>query len=201
MDKSEGLYGYEQTLAPIVQGSVYSDLRKESATFIASRGAEINAIGGLSVGEPSEDMYAMTQVVTDILPADKPRYLMGVGTPANLLESIALGIDMFDCVLPTRNARHGLIYTMEGVMNMKNAKWAKDFSPLDSSIGIETSSRFSKAYLRHLFQVKEYLGAQIASLHNLSFYLKLVREARMRIIDGSFAHWKENLVPRLQTRL
>ncbi|WP_235298633.1 tRNA guanosine(34) transglycosylase Tgt [Portibacter marinus] len=201
MRKSDGLYGYEQCLAPIVQGSVYKDLRKESAEFIASRGADINAIGGLSVGEPHEDMYAMTDVVTEILPEDKPRYLMGVGTPANLLESIALGIDMFDCVLPTRNARHGLIYTSDGVINIKNAKWADDFSPLDANLGIETSSRFTKAYVRHLFQVKELLGAQITSLHNLSFFLQLVREARRRIQDGTFVNWKNNLVPKLSQRI
>jgi queuine tRNA-ribosyltransferase len=201
MGKSEALYGYKQTLAPIVQGSVYQDLRKQSAEYIASRGADINAIGGLSVGEPHEDLYAMTEIVTDILPEDKPRYLMGVGTPANILESIALGIDMFDCVLPTRNARHGLIYTSEGVINIKNAKWAEDFSPLDAELGIETSSRFTKAYVRHLFQVKELLGAQITSLHNLSFYLKLVREARTRIVNGTFTSWKNEMVVKLQTRL
>ncbi|MCL4107760.1 UNVERIFIED_CONTAM: hypothetical protein GTU68_027145 [Idotea baltica] len=201
MKKSEGLYGYEQCLAPIVQGSVYKDLRKQSAEYIASKDADINAIGGLSVGEPHEDLYAMTEVVTDILPEDKPRYLMGVGTPANLLESIALGIDMFDCVLPTRNARHGLIYTSEGVINIKNSKWAEDFSPLDSELGIETSTRFTKAYVRHLFQVKELLGPQITSLHNLSFFLKLVREARTRIIDGTFVEWKNRMVIQLQNRL
>ena len=201
MKKTEGLYGFEQCLAPIVQGSVYKDLRKRSAEYIANTGADINAIGGLSVGEPHEDLYAMTEVVTEILPEDKPRYLMGVGTPANLLESIALGIDMFDCVLPTRNARHGLIYTSEGVINIKNAKWAEDFSPLDAELGIETSTRFSKAYVRHLFQVKELLGAQMTSIHNLSFFLKLVREARTRIIDGTFTSWKNAIVPKLQTRL
>ncbi len=201
MKKSEGMYGYEQCLAPIVQGSVYKDLRQKSAEYIASTGADINAIGGLSVGEPHEDLYAMTEVVTEILPEDKPRYLMGVGTPANLLESIALGIDMFDCVLPTRNARHGLIYTSEGVINIKNAKWADDFSPLDADLGIETSSRFTKAYVRHLFQVKELLGAQITSLHNLSFFLKLVRESRRRIIDGTFVTWKNEIVRKLVQRL
>jgi queuine tRNA-ribosyltransferase len=201
MKKSEGLYGYEQCLAPIVQGSVYTDLREQSAEFIASRNADINAIGGLSVGEPAEELYAMTEVVTNILPEDKPRYLMGVGTPANLLESIALGIDMFDCVLPTRNARHGLIYTSEGIINIKNAKWAEDFTPLDKALGVETSSRFTKAYVRHLFQVKELLGAQITSLHNLSFFLSLVRESRSRIIDGSFTDWKNQMVKKLQIRL
>ncbi len=201
MKKSEGMYGYEQCLAPIVQGSTYKDLREMSAEYIASKNADINAIGGLSVGEPHEDMYGMTDVVTNILPEDKPRYLMGVGTPANLLESIALGIDMFDCVLPTRNARHGLIYTSEGVMNMKNAKWADDFSPLDENLGISSSSRYTKAYVRHLFQVKELLGAQIASLHNLSFFLSLVRTAREKINDGSFTSWKNSMVPKLQQRI
>lgn len=201
MKESDAMYGYEQCLAPIVQGSVYKDLRTRSAEFIASRGADINAIGGLSVGEPHEDLYAMTEVVTEILPEDKPRYLMGVGTPANILECIGLGIDMFDCVLPTRNARHGLIYTSEGVINIKNAKWAEDFSPLNADLGIETSSRFTKAYVRHLFQVKELLGAQITSLHNLSFYLKLVKEARQRIINGTFTSWKNTMVVKLQTRL
>ncbi len=199
--KSEGLYGYEQCLAPIVQGSVYKDLRVQSAEYIANCQADINAIGGLSVGEPHEELYAMTDIVTAILPEDKPRYLMGVGTPANILESIALGIDMFDCVLPSRNARHGLIYTSKGVINIKNAKWADDFSPLDVDLGIESSTRYSKAYVRHLFQVKELLGAQIASLHNLSFYLSLVREARSRIEDGTFTNWKNAMVPILQTRL
>lgn len=201
MKKQEGLYGYEQCLAPIVQGSTYKDLRAMSAEYIASKGADINAIGGLSVGEPHEDMYGMTEVVTNILPEDKPRYLMGVGTPANLLESIALGIDMFDCVLPTRNARHGLIYTSEGVMNMKNAKWADDFSPLDENLDIPSSLRYTKAYVRHLFQVKELLGAQIASLHNLSFFLSLVRTAREKILDGSFTSWKNMMVPKLQQRI
>ncbi len=201
MKKTEGIYGYEQSLAPIIQGSVYKDLRKKSAEFIASRDADINAIGGLSVGEPHEDMYAMTEVVTNILPENKPRYLMGVGTPANILESISLGIDMFDCVLPSRNARHGLLYTSDGIINIKNSKWSEDFGPIDQNLGIESSSRYSKAYLRHLFQVKELLGPQIATLHNLSFYLYLVREARKRIVDGSFSKWKSEMVPKLQTRL
>lgn len=201
MKKSEGLYGYEQCFAPIVQGSVYDDLRVQSAEYIASKDADINAIGGLSVGEPHEELYKMTEIVTNILPESKPRYLMGVGTPANLLECIALGIDMFDCVLPTRNARHGLIYTSEGVINIKNAKWADDFSPLDSELGIESSSRYSKAYIRHLFQVKELLGAQITSIHNLSFFMKLVRESRQRILDGTFTKWKNEQVGKLQNRL
>jgi queuine tRNA-ribosyltransferase len=201
IDKTEGLYGYDQLLAPIVQGSTYPDLRKESAEFVASRNQNINAIGGLSVGEPHEDMYAMTDLVCSILPEDNPRYLMGVGTPVNILESIALGVDMFDCVMPTRNARHGLLYTSEGIINIRNAKWARDFIPIDANLGIENSSRFSKAYLRHLFIANEILGLQIASLHNISFYLWLVREARKQIVQGDFREWKEKMVPRLDTRL
>lgn len=201
MNNNADLYGFEQCLAPIVQGSTYADLRKESAEYIAGKNADINAIGGLSVGEPHDELYAMTDIVTDILPFDKPRYLMGVGTPANLLESIALGIDMFDCVLPTRNARHGLLYTSEGVINIKNAKWADDFSPIDETSEKKGSSIYSKAYVRHLFQVKELLGAQIATLHNLSYFLSLVREARSRIEDGTFSIWKDHLVPKLQQRI
>lgn len=201
VDGTEGLYGYQQYLAPIVQGSTYKDLRKESAEFIASRGQQINAIGGLSVGEPHEDMYEMTELVCNILPEDKPRYLMGVGTPVNILESIALGVDMFDCVMPTRNARHGLLYTSEGIINIKNAKWARDFSPIDEALGIENSGRFSKAYLRHLFMANEILGLQISSLHNISFYLWLVREARQHILAGDFKEWQEIMVPRLNNRL
>lgn len=200
-DNSTSLYGYEQTLAPIVQGSTYTDLRQESAAYIASKGRDINAIGGLSVGEPAEEMYAMTEVVCDILPFDKPRYLMGVGTPANILECIARGIDMFDCVLPTRNARHGLLYTLNGVMNMRNAKWAADLSPIDPDSPSPTSRHHSKAYLRHLFHANELLALQIATLHNLSFYLWLVGEARRRIIDGSFSAWKAGVVENLQRRL
>jgi queuine tRNA-ribosyltransferase len=201
VDANEGLYGYDQVLAPIVQGSTFPDLRKESAEFVASRGREINAIGGLSVGEPHEDMYAMSELVCDILPEDKPRYLMGVGTPVNILESIALGVDMFDCVMPTRNARHGLLYTAEGFINIKNSKWARDFSPIDATLGIENSTRFSKAYLRHLFMAKEILGLQIASLHNISFYLWLVKEARLHIVAGDFSEWKKGMVGKLGTRL
>ncbi len=200
-DKQESKYGYEQTFFPIIQGSTYTDLRKESATYVANTNRFGNAIGGLSVGEPAEELYAMTDVVTSILPKEKPRYLMGVGTPINLLECIALGIDMFDCVLPTRNARHGLIYTKEGILNMKNAKWKTDFSPIDADGPCETSRVHSKAYLRHLFVCKELLGAQIASLHNLSFFLWLVGEARERIIDGSFASWKNQMVQKLGNRL
>lgn len=200
-DSTEGHYGYSQTLFPIVQGSVYPDLRRQSAEEIASFEREGNAIGGLSVGEPHEDMYAMTDLVCSILPTDKPRYLMGVGTPANILECIALGVDMFDCVLPSRNARHGLIYTREGSINIKNAKWKDDFSALDANAPNASSRFYSKAYVRHLFSVNELLGPQITSIHNLAFYLELVREARQRIQDGSFRAWKEALVPRLEQRL
>lgn len=201
VDENPPLYDYHQSLFPIVQGSTYSDLRKISAETIASFNREGNAIGGLSVGEPEEELYAMTDMVCSILPEDKPRYLMGVGTPANLLECIALGIDMFDCVLPTRNARHGLLYTSEGIMNIKNAKWADDFSPVDPLAPSPLSRSHSKAYLRHLFQVKEFLALQIASIHNLSFYLWLVGEARQRILDGSFRSWKDELLPKLRRRL
>ena len=200
-DKTGGLYGYSQALFPIVQGSTYPDLRRKSAEFIALAGRQGNAIGGLSVGEPAEDMYAMTSLVCEILPWDKPRYLMGVGTPANLLECIARGVDMFDCVMPTRNARHGLLYTAEGIMNMKNAKWKEDMSPIDPDSGVPTSRIHTKAYLRHLFHSKELLGLQIASLHNLGFYLWLVKEARRRILDGSFSGWKAAMLPKLEKRI
>jgi queuine tRNA-ribosyltransferase len=200
-DKTEPVYGYEQTLAPIVQGSTFVDLRKASAEYIASKGAELNAIGGLSVGEPHEDMYAMTEVVCGVLPEDKPRYLMGVGLPENILESIALGIDMFDCVLPTRNARHGILYTKNGVINMKNAKWQDDFSLIDSESTASTSRTHTKAYLRHLFKVEEILAAQIATLHNLSFFTWLTREARKQIINGTFAGWKTEMVQKMTQRL
>jgi queuine tRNA-ribosyltransferase len=200
-DKTEPVYGYEQTLAPIVQGSTFVDLRKASAEYIASKGAELNAIGGLSVGEPHEDMYAMTEVVCGVLPEDKPRYLMGVGLPENILESIALGIDMFDCVLPTRNARHGILYTKNGVMNMKNAKWQDDFSVIDIESPAPTSRTHTKAYLRHLFKVEEILAAQIATLHNLSFFTWLTREARKQIINGTFAGWKTEMVQKMTQRL
>lgn len=200
-DETEGKYGYSQTLFPIVQGSVYPDLRKRSAEFIAEQNREGNAIGGLSVGEPAEDMYAMTEVVCDILPADKPRYLMGVGTPINLLESIALGIDMFDCVLPTRNARHGLLYTQYGMINIKNEKWKNDFSPLDENGTSYVDSAYSKAYLRHLIHSQELLGGQIASVHNLAFFLWLVGEARNQIIAGTFKVWKEKMVKQMAVRL
>lgn len=200
-DKTQGHYGYEQTLFPIVQGSTYDDLRKKSAETIASFDRPANAIGGLSVGEPAEEMYRTTDLVCQILPKDRPRYLMGVGTPANLLECIALGIDMFDCVLPTRNARHGMLYTKKGIINIKNAKWKEDFDPIDADSDCETSRFYSKAYLRHLFISKELLGAQIASLHNLSFFLWLVGEARDHILAGNFSDWKTNMVNEVQRRL
>ncbi len=200
-DHSGALYGYEQTLFPIVQGSTYPDLRQRSAEIIAGFNRPANAIGGLSVGEPAEDMYAMTDLVCQILPADRPRYLMGVGTPVNILECIALGVDMFDCVLPTRNARHGVLYTSEGILNIRNAKWKEDLSPIDPNGPCPTSRFHSKAYLRHLIHSKEILGAQIASLHNLSFYLWLVSEARQHIAAGSFQKWKDGIVPKLDRRL
>jgi queuine tRNA-ribosyltransferase len=200
-DNTEPLYGYDQTMIPIVQGSVYKDLRTESSELIASHNRPANAIGGLAVGEPAELMYEMTQLVCSILPKDKPRYLMGVGTPVNILESIAFGVDMFDCVMPTRNARHGLLYTAEGIINIKNQKWKDDFSPIDINNPCFTSRKHTKAYLRHLFVVEEYLAAQIASLHNLSFYLWLVGEARKHIKEGSFHAWKKEMVPKLDNRL
>jgi queuine tRNA-ribosyltransferase len=200
-DNTEPMYGYSQTLFPIVQGSTYPDLRRKSAEVIASFGREGNAIGGLSVGEPAEDMYAMTEIVTEILPKDKPRYLMGVGTPENILESIARGIDMFDCVMPTRNARHGLIYTSEGIINIKNQRWQRDFSAIDPNSPAPTSRIHSRAYLRHLFINEEILGMQLATLQNLSFYLWLVKEARKRILDGSFTVWKEDMVKKVRQRL
>lgn len=200
-DSTEGKYGYSQTLFPIAQGSVYKDLRQKSAEFIASRGREGNAIGGLSVGEPAEMMYEMTELVTDILPKDKPRYLMGVGTPANILECIALGVDMFDCVMPTRNARNGMLFTSEGIINIRNEKWKDDFTPIDPAIGNYASTFYSKAYLRHLTISKEILAAQIASIHNLAFYLWLVGQAREHILAGDFAVWKDHMVKKVSTRL
>ncbi|WP_425636188.1 tRNA guanosine(34) transglycosylase Tgt [Algoriphagus yeomjeoni] len=200
-DATEGKYGYNQTLFPIVQGSVYKDLRKQSAEFIASTNQQGNAIGGLSVGEPAEMMYEMTELVTDILPQDKPRYLMGVGTPANILECIALGVDMFDCVMPTRNARNGMLFTSEGFINIRNEKWKEDFSAIDPAIGGYVSTFYSKAYLRHLTVSKEILAAQIASIHNLSFYLWLVGQAREHILAGDFAVWKDQMVKKVSTRL
>lgn len=200
-DQTPPRYGYEQVLFPIVQGSVYKDLREQSASFIAEQNQAGNAIGGLSVGEPHEDMYAMTSLVCGILPASKPRYLMGVGTPENILECIALGIDMFDCVMPTRNARNGMLFTTEGIINIRNEKWKDDLSPLDAQLGGYASGSHSKAYLRHLIINKEILGAQIATLHNLTFYLWLVREARKQIIEGTFASWKNIMVARVSRRL
>jgi len=194
-------YSHRQRLFPIVQGSVYKDLRKESAAYIASKGAEGNAIGGLSVGEPPEMMYEMTELVTAILPEDKPRYLMGVGTPVNILENIALGVDMFDCVMPTRNGRNGMLFTAEGIINIKNRKWREDYSPIDEMGITWVDTEYSKAYLRHLFTVKEMLGRQIASIHNLGFYLWLVREARKHIITGDFKAWKTQMVAKLDRRL
>ncbi|WP_139420807.1 tRNA guanosine(34) transglycosylase Tgt [Chryseobacterium mulctrae] len=195
------LYGYKQRFFPIVQGSTYSDLRKISAEVISEAGAEGNAIGGLSVGEPEEELYRITDEVTDILPKDKPRYLMGVGTPWNILESIGLGIDMMDCVMPTRNARNGMLFTWQGVINMKNEKWKKDFSPLDEFGTSFVDHEYSKAYVRHLFVSKEYLAKQIASIHNLAFYLDLVKVAREHILAGDFYQWKDSIVPILRQRL
>lgn len=198
---TEPKYGYEQELFPIVQGSTYKDLRAQSAEYIANADAFGNAIGGLSVGEPAEEMYEMCEVVTNILPKEKPRYLMGVGTPANILENIALGVDMFDCVMPTRNARNGMLFTSEGTINIKNKKWADDFSPLDPMGHTWVDTDYSKAYLRHLFAANEYLGKQIATIHNLGFYMWLVREARQQILAGTFYHWKEEMVKKLTIRL
>lgn len=195
------LYGYNQSLFPIVQGSTYSDLRKASAAFIADMDADGNAIGGLSVGEPEEMMYEMCGLCCDILPADKPRYLMGVGTPWNILENISLGIDMFDCVMPTRNGRNGMLFTSQGVINIKNKKWATDFSVIDDSLENGFSNFYSKAYLRHLFIAGEFLALQIASIHNLSFYLQLVTQAREHILLGDFNTWKNTMIPQLKTRL
>ena len=200
-NSTEPKYGYEQHFFPIVQGSTFRDLRIQSAETIASHGAQGNAIGGLSVGEPHEMMYEMTDLVCNILPADKPRYLMGVGTPENILESIALGIDMFDCVMPTRNGRNGMLFTKNGILNMKNKKWENDFSPIDAEGDSFVDSQYSKAYLRHLFSVKEMLAGMIASQHNLAFYLWLVREARKHIIKGDFASWKDEMASKVSMRL
>ncbi len=195
------IYDYNQIFFPIVQGSVYKDLREQSAAYIASKHAEGNAIGGLSVGEPADEMYRMTEVVCDILPSDKPRYLMGVGTPINLLENIALGVDMFDCVMPTRNARNGMLFTAKGTINIKNKKWKDDFSVIDEAAYTFVDTNYSKAYLRHLFTINEMLGKQIATIHNLGFYLALVREARKKIIEGNFYSWKEQMVKDMDNRL
>ncbi len=201
LESTPDRYGYTQNLFPIVQGGTYKDLRTASCEYIASKNAVGNAIGGLSVGEPEEMMYEFTELCCDILPADKPRYLMGVGTPWNILEGIALGIDMFDCVMPTRNGRNGMLFTSKGVINIKNKKFADDYSPIDADLPCETSQYYSKAYLRHLFAAKEILGLQIASIHNLSFYLWLVTEARKQIQEGNFNSWKEQMVPQLKQRL
>ena len=200
-DNTEAKYGFEQTLFPIVQGSVYKDLRKQSAEKIASFEREGNAIGGLSVGEPHELMYEMTEIVCNVLPEDKPRYLMGVGTPTNLLENIALGVDMFDCVMPSRNARNGMIFTSEGTINIKNKKWADDFSPIDENGTSYVDSTYSKAYVRHLFTVNEMLGKQITTLHNIRFYLWLMEQAREHLVAGKFTEWKNKMVKKLDRRL
>jgi queuine tRNA-ribosyltransferase len=200
-DNTPPKYGYSQTLFPIVQGSVYKDLRIQSAEFIAKLDREGNAVGGLAVGEPAEQMYEMTELVCDILPKNKPRYLMGVGTPANILESIALGIDMFDCVMPTRNGRNGMLFTSQGIINIKNEKWKADFSSLDPEIGGYVNTFYSKAYVRHLFVAEEILGMQIASLQNLSFYLWLVTQARQHIIEGDYLTWKNKMVKQVMQRL
>jgi len=200
-DSTEPHYGYDQIFAPIVQGSTYKDLRQQSCEYVANKNRDINAIGGLSVGEPHEDMYAMTEVCTNILPEDKPRYLMGVGLPENLLECIALGIDMFDCVLPTRNARHGLLYTRNGIINIKNKKWEDDFSPIDGESDSVFGSTYSKAYLKHLFKVSEMLGASLATINNLKFFMWIVETSREKIIDGTFVEWKNALLPKVRQRL
>ena len=200
-DRTEPKYGYSQTLIPIVQGSVYKDLRKQSAEAIASFEREGNAIGGLSVGEPAEDMYEMTEIVCDILPSDKPRYLMGVGTPVNILENIALGIDMFDCVMPTRNARNGMLFTKNGIINITNERWKNDFSAIEEDSDLFADRNYSKAYLRHLAQSNEILGSQIATLHNLHFYIWLVSQARAKILDGTFSEWKNKMVKQVAQRL
>ncbi|MDR0940308.1 MAG: tRNA guanosine(34) transglycosylase Tgt [Mediterranea sp.] len=200
-DATEPKYGYRQSLFPIVQGCVYPDLRRRSAEYIASKEADGNAIGGLAVGEPVEKMYEMIELVNEILPRDKPRYLMGVGTPANILEAIERGVDMFDCVMPTRNGRNGMLFTKDGVMNMRNKKWEMDFSPIEADGASYVDTLYSKAYLRHLFHADELLALQIASIHNLAFYLWLVGEARQHIIAGDFGTWKPTMVKRVSTRL
>ena len=201
LDKVPVKYGYDQAFFPIVQGSCYKDLRQQSAEYIANSNQVGNAIGGLSVGEPAEEMYAMTEIVCEILPEDKPRYLMGVGTPINILENIALGIDMFDCVMPTRNARNGMLFTANGTINIKNKKWEADFSPIDEMGITFVDTEYTKAYLRHLFAANEYLGKQIATIHNLGFYMWLVREARKHILAGDFKPWKEQMVKQMSQRL
>ncbi|MBQ7181377.1 MAG: tRNA guanosine(34) transglycosylase Tgt [Bacteroidaceae bacterium] len=199
--ETEPLYGYEQSLFPIVQGCTYRDLRIESAEFIAGKGADGNAIGGLAVGEPTEVMYEMIEVVNEILPRDKPRYLMGVGTPANLLEGIERGVDMFDCVMPTRNGRNAMLFTSQGIMNMRNKKWENDFSPIDPNGTASVDTFYSKAYLHHLFKAQELLALEIASIHNLAFYLALVGQARQHIISGDFPSWKSMMIKNVTERL
>uniref|UniRef100_UPI003FEF1FC3 tRNA guanosine(34) transglycosylase Tgt n=1 Tax=Candidatus Limisoma sp. TaxID=3076476 RepID=UPI003FEF1FC3 len=198
---TDGKYGYSQAYFPIVQGCVYKDLRQESAKFVADLGADGNAIGGLAVGEPTEKMYEMIEIVNEILPKDKPRYLMGVGTPANILEAIERGVDMMDCVMPTRNGRNGMLFTKNGIMNMRNKKWADDFSPIEIDGASEVDRMYSRAYLRHLFVSQEILAMQIASIHNLAFYLWLVGEARSHILAGDFKAWKDETVIRVMQRL
>ena len=200
-DETPDKYGYSQTFFPIVQGCVYPDLRRESAEFIASQNREGNAIGGLAVGEPTEKMYEMIEVVNEILPTDKPRYLMGVGTPANILEGIERGVDMFDCVMPTRNGRNGMLFTRNGIMNMKNQRWANDFTPIDPESDCYVDQHYTKAYLRHLFVSNELLAMQIASIHTLAFYLWLVKEARRHILNNTFTTWKTEMIKRVTTRL
>lgn len=200
-EETEPKYNYRQSFFPIVQGSTYKDLRKESTDFVCSKNAEGNAIGGLSVGEPEEIMYELCELVCNGLPTQKPRYLMGVGTPHNILNCISLGVDMFDCVMPTRNGRNGMLFTTEGIINIKNKKWATDFSPIDEGLGDHQVNHYSRAYLRHLFMAKEFLGLQLASLQNLSFYLYLVKEARQHIIEGDFACWQKEKIAQIKTRL
>ena len=199
-NETEPLYGYEQSLFPIVQGCTYKDLRSEAAKFVADKGADGNAIGGLAVGEPTETMYEMIEVVNGILPKDKPRYLMGVGTPQNILEAIERGVDMFDCVMPTRNGRNAMLFTYNGTMNMRNKKWEKDFSPIDPD-GCEVDLVYTKAYLHHLFKAGELLAMQIASIHNLAFYLRLVSDARRHIMQGDFTKWKQGVIDNLGRRV
>ena len=200
-NSTEPKYGYRQSLFPIVQGCTYADLRTRSAEYIASKGCDGNAIGGLAVGEPTETMYEMIEVVNAILPKDKPRYLMGVGTPANIVEAISRGVDMFDCVMPTRNGRNGMIFTSEGIINIKNERWKNDFSPIDANGSSFVDTHYSKAYLRHLIISKELLGAVIASVHNLAFYLQLVKTARKHIIEGDFTQWRDMILPKLTSRI
>ena len=201
LDETEPYYGYEQTLFPIVQGSTYKDLRVKSAEFVASMNCDGNAIGGVSVGEPTEMMYEITDLCCQVLPKEKPRYLMGVGTPANIIECISLGVDMFDCVMPTRNGRNGMIFTWEGMMNMRNEKWKNDFTPLDADSDLFADREYTRAYLRHLYVSDEILGPMIGSIHNLHFYLELVKTARQKILDGTFATWKDEILPKVSRKL